>query len=107
MPQNLPTPAQVKDVLQQAVLRNYPNPERKGCPGTNVLEEIARQWLPPEDDRWMHVIHCSPCYREFLDLRRAYLKERRHAQLRSRLLKAIAIAFVIGAPALYWTRRHA
>src|SRR5438105_555423 len=103
MRENLPAPAEVKHVLQQAVLRNYPNPERSGCPGTKVLEQTARQLLPPEDDHWMHIVHCSPCYREFLDFRHAYLTATRRARLRSGILKAIGIAVVLLAVTLlFW-----
>jgi hypothetical protein len=67
-----PTPEQIKYVLQQAILRNYPNPERKGCPDASILEGIARQRLPHEDPHWQHVSHCSPCYGEFLNLRKGF-----------------------------------
>jgi hypothetical protein len=58
--------------LQEEILNNYPNPERKGCPGKTVLEALAG--LPFEtpiegDPNWKHVTHCSECYREFLALR--------------------------------------
>src|SRR5437867_5471341 len=91
MPQNMerPTPAEVKQVLQQAVLRSYPNPERKGCPGTDVLHKVAEQSRPPRDDRWEHIIHCSPCYREFLDCRHTFLRQRRRHRIFSRLLFVI------------------
>ena len=103
--QKRPTPAEVKHVVQEAVLRNYPNPERKGCPGTEVLREVAQQWLPPEDDHWDHISQCSPCYREFLDFRRPYLRERKRQRLVSRLVKVSAIALVLAVPTLYWITR--
>jgi hypothetical protein len=104
MRENLPTPAEVKHVLQQAVLRNYPNPERKGCPGTNVLQDIAQLPLPPESDPWMHIVHCSPCYRDFLDFRHAVLRKRRRHRWISRLLYAI-LAIAIVLTLMYAVRR--
>src|ERR1035438_10890703 len=64
----------LKSQLQNSILSDYPNPERKGCPGEAVLKELAAR---PLDDslegnpHWHHVTHCSECYREFLGLRRA------------------------------------
>ena len=98
MPQNRPAPAQVKHVLQQAVLRNYPNPERHGCPGTTALAQIARRFLPPEDDHWMHILHCSPCYREFLDVRHVVLSVERRRRLMGRVIYtmlALVTAFIL------------
>src|SRR5436190_2162921 len=59
----------LKKQLQDAILRDYPNPERKGCPGEVVLRKLAARPLdrPVEDDpHWQHITHCSECYREFL-----------------------------------------
>lgn len=56
-------------LIQQAVLRNYPNPERKGCPGTPVIRDLAVRSARleiVENDDWEHIIHCSPCYAEYL-----------------------------------------
>jgi hypothetical protein len=71
------TPEQQWDRLQrkyqEAVGASYPNPERIGCPGTDVVRELAAQSARfedlEEDLGWKHVIQCAPCYREFLDLR--------------------------------------
>jgi hypothetical protein len=63
----------VQKKLQQAILTSYPNPNREGCPGEEVLEDLARraaeQGTLEGDEHWEHVTHCSPCYREFLDAR--------------------------------------
>ena len=56
---------------QTAVQAACPNPERHGCPGTDVLGDLAARSARfediEEDEEWKHVIHCAPCYREFLD----------------------------------------
>ena len=61
---------------QNAVQASYPNPERHGCPGTDVLKDLAARSARHEDidqdEHWKHVIHCGPCYREYLDLRAAF-----------------------------------
>ncbi len=61
----------LKKQLQDSILRDYPNPERKGCPGDDVLKELAERPLDQaveDDPHWHHVTHCSECYREFLAL---------------------------------------
>jgi hypothetical protein len=69
------TPARIKYLLQQSILRHYPNPERNGCLDSPILQTIAQQRLPHQDERWEHVSHCSPCYREFLERRRDFRKD--------------------------------
>ena len=72
----------LKKQLQDSILRDYPNPERRGCPGNAAVRELAQR---PLDDslegspNWQHLTHCSECYREFLDVR-ASMKRRRKAQ---------------------------
>ncbi len=55
----------------RAVWAEYPNPGRKGCPGTdalrNLAERVARQDLHG-DPRWKHAIQCGPCYGEYIAL---------------------------------------
>ena len=63
----------VQKKLQDAILTSYPNPNRKGCPGTEALFELAKRAAElgtlEGDARWEHVTHCSPCYKEYLDAR--------------------------------------
>lgn len=62
----------LKRQLQDSILHEYPNPERKGCPGDPVVKELAARRLDDtleQDPRWHHIIHCSECYREFLGFR--------------------------------------
>ena len=60
---------------QKGVQASYPNSERKGCPGTEVLEDLAARSAKfediEEDQQWKHVIHCAPCYQEYLEQREA------------------------------------
>ena len=72
----------IKRQLQDTILKDYPNPERKGCPGGLVLRELAARPLDDsleQDPRWRHITHCSECYREFLGFR-AELKQRAKAR---------------------------
>ena len=71
------TPEQQWDRLQReyqiGVQASHPNPERCGCPGTEVLRNLAarsaRHKDIEEDEHWKHAIRCGPCYQEYLDLR--------------------------------------
>lgn len=93
---------ELQDIVQQTILREFPNPERNGCPGQVSLRELANRPRPTRDAVWEHVTHCSPCYREFLDLRtqvKAELERRRRAVLRRRVVVA-AIVFVLAGGAI-------
>jgi hypothetical protein len=73
------TPEQQWDRLQReyqkAVQASYPNAKRHGCPGADVLRDLAARSAQHEDieadEQWKHVIHRGPCYQEYLDLRAA------------------------------------
>ncbi len=97
----------LQDIVQQAILREFPNPERKGCPGTEVLRELANRPRPTRDAAWEHVTHCSPCYREFLDpreqVKRRLELERRRVVRRRAALGGIAVVLVGGGIVAYET----
>lgn len=96
----LPTLEQIKHVLQESILRDYPNPERKGCLESPSIRAVAQQRLPHEATEWHHIRRCSPCYREFLDFRKDF-KRLRNARMRQR---RFAWAFLILSVVLfaYW-----
>ena len=85
-----------RDVVQQTILTGFPNPERKGCVGSAVLQELANRPLPVRDAAWEHVTHCSPCYREFLEFRARVKHARRRLVVHRRLMvSGAAVALVI------------
>jgi hypothetical protein len=84
---------ELQDIVQQAILREFPNPERQDCPGSEVLRELANRPRPTRDAAWEHVTHCSPCYREFLDLR-ARVKQQRELQRRRALQRRAVVSAV-------------
>jgi hypothetical protein len=63
----------VQKKLQDSILKCYPNPNREGCPGEGAIVELAQRAADlaqlEGDERWEHVTHCSPCYKEYLDAR--------------------------------------
>ena len=56
-----------------AVAVEYPNPERKNCPGAEALRDLANRSAVREvlqgDPRWKHAMQCGPCYAEYIALR--------------------------------------
>jgi hypothetical protein len=93
---------EIQQLLQQAILSNYPNPERRGCPGNTVLREVAGRQTPIRDTHWDHVTHCSPCFQEFLELRTGLIATRRRLVHRNRILLACALVVAGIAGALMW-----
>jgi len=97
--------ARLQNILQQAILRDYPNPERKDCPGEDILRKLATREYGDDHPSWDHVTHCSPCYEEFLrfveearreeDVRAA--RRKRHA-----LIAAVCAAVLIAGGAALW-----
>ena len=73
--------------IQRAILRNYPNPDRQGCPGDATVRNLAANpdSIKAEDEAdeqgvWYHITHCSPCYASFLELRAAGRGQRREKE---------------------------
>jgi hypothetical protein len=94
---------EIQDLLQEAVLKSYPNPERKGCPGERVVLEVAARLRPVQDEPWEHISHCSPCFREFLEFRQVAMTARKRLVRRNRLMLAsVVVAAGIGG-VVFWT----
>lgn len=90
----------LQQAVQDAILRDYPNPERKGCPGSDALRDLAANRLTrAKDEVWEHVTHCSPCYREYLDLVEKGRQDRR-GRNRIVLVTGLAALFALG----FWIR---
>ena len=56
----------LQKAVQDAILNDYPNPDRVGCPEAAVTREVAFREELTKDPVWEHITHCSPCYAEFL-----------------------------------------
>ena len=86
------------DALGRGLLREFPNPERRECPGLDVLNRVACRTMPlAEVERWLdHLGSCSPCYRDFTELRKV-----REAQ-RRRTLLAIAASILVAISIAGW-----
>jgi hypothetical protein len=67
------------DLLGKGLSRDFPNPQRVGCPDSKVLRGIAAHRVPlSEADRWLtHFSSCSPCLQEFTQFRKQAVERRR------------------------------
>ena len=81
----------ILDALGRGLLREFPNPDSTGCPGSAVLKRIASHEMPlAEAEKWLdHLTSCSPCYSDFSQFKAAY------QQRRTRALLAIAASILI------------
>ena len=84
----------ILDALGRGLLKEFPNPERVGCPGSDVLRRMASHEMPlPEAEKWLdHLTSCSPCYRDFSELQAVY----RHRRMQTILAIAASILVVVG-----------
>ena len=82
------------DALGRGLLKEFPNPDRAGCPGSDVLSRIASHAMPlAEAEKWFdHLTSCSPCYSEFSELQAGY----RHRRMQTILAIAASILIVVG-----------
>ena len=80
--------------LGRGLSKEFPNPDRTGCPGSDVLKRIVSHEMPlAEAEKWLdHLTSCSPCYRDFLELQAGY----RHRRMQTILAIAASILIVVG-----------
>jgi hypothetical protein len=92
----------ILDALSRGLLKEFPNPDRVGCPGSEVLRRVASRAMPlSEADKWLdHLGSCSPCYRDFLQFQSAH--RARHRQT----LLAIAASILVVVSLTGWAVRR-
>lgn len=85
-------------MLGRGLRKEFPNPERIGCPGAEVLKKIASRKMPlSEAETWLdHLGSCSPCYNDFSQFREASQRDRR------RTLLAVAASILLVATVAGW-----
>jgi hypothetical protein len=97
---------QISRAVRESILRNYPNPERRGCPGTAVVRSVAGRKELQADEAWEHITHCSPCYAELLACKDEFRNERqRQVRVTRRVLIGLAACAGIGVPIAVFSRR--
>ena len=95
----------VLDLLTQGLSREFPNPQRVGCPDSAVLRGIAfRKLRLAEVEPWLeHLGSCSPCFQEFTELRKQAASQRRRTQA---WLAAAAVLIFAVAGWLWMRTQH-
>jgi hypothetical protein len=90
------------DLLDRGLSREFPNPERLGCPDSAILRRIARHQMPlAEADQWLdHFSSCSPCFQDFTRFRRQTPDRRRRTQM----WLAAAAMVLLGLATWLWVR---
>lgn len=90
----------ILNALGRGLLHQFPNPERAGCPGREVLRRIASHEMRlTEAEKWLdHLTSCSPCYRDFSQLQNA--QEVRRKQTWLAIAAAILLCAAVGGWAL-------
>ncbi len=78
----------------------YPNPDRVGCPGSNVLKALAerRTDLREARDQVLHIGMCSPCFAEYSVFR----KQAKRSKTLELVLACVALLLVIGGAGWLW-----
>ncbi len=89
------------DLLGRGLSRDFPNPQRVGCPDSAVLRGIALHKVPlSEADRWLnHFSSCSPCFQEFTQFRKQAVDRRR-----TQIWLAAAAVFIFAIVGWFWVR---
>jgi hypothetical protein len=82
----------VRKELQAAALREFPNPERIGCPRPSILDDMSRRKTEMTQSQLHHITHCSPCFQTFLSIREEIRKKR---AVRFRIAAASAAAAIV------------
>ncbi len=88
-------------MLARGLSREFPNPERVGCPDSSILRGIAFHKLPlSQAAPWFgHLSACSPCFQDFNNFRRQAGQRRR---MQVWLAAAAVLLFAFGG--LLWVR---
>jgi len=81
-------------LLSRELVEGFPNPDRIGCPDSELLQRLARHQVPiPEIDPWIdHLGSCSECFGEFNRLKSAFRVRRRQQFILYGALACIVLA---------------
>jgi hypothetical protein len=90
----------IRKELQESALREFPNPERIGCPDQETLDGMSRRIIEMPQSQLHHITHCSPCFQTFLAIRQE-MRQRRVSRIRI-AAAACAVVIVLGA-VVYFT----
>ena len=63
--------AKAEAAFEAAYLYEFPNPNRVGCPGGEVLRGLVTKELGISHPARVHIMQCSPCFQEFRAIEKA------------------------------------
>jgi hypothetical protein len=87
---------QFLQLLNRELAEGFPNPDRAGCPDSDLLQRVARHQVPiSEIDPWIdHLGSCSQCFAEFHRLKAVSSARRRQRVILCAVAACIAFASV-------------
>ena len=90
----------VEDELDYLFSNASPNPTRDGCPSREVLVALSRRQRPIDDPGYVHIVKCSPCFREV----RALQQGHKDTRMKMRWLLTAMVLVVVGIATWTWLR---
>ena len=89
------------NLLAHGLSREFPNPDRIGCPDPAVLRSIAFRELPLTESRryLQHLSTCSPCFQQFSECRKEVERQRR----RRNWMAAGSAILILAVAGWIWT----
>ncbi len=84
-----------------------PNPTREGCPSRGTLAALSRRELPIGDPGYLHIVRCSPCFREFRAMQQARRRQKRARTIQFLAAAAVIAVAVLGSMVLFRDRGSA
>src|SRR5262245_8426640 len=94
--------AEIQRAAREAALRQFPNPERVGCPDPATLRAIAANSLPFDHPAILHVAQCSPCLQ---DISRFEAEAKARTRRRIWIGVAAVIILCVGAAIAFFVKR--
>jgi hypothetical protein len=86
---------EIEDELDYLFANASPNPNREGCPSREVLIGLSRREKPIGHPDYLHIVRCSPCFREFRAFQQADKANARAKKLWA--AAAVVILATVGA----------
>jgi len=91
--------------VQDLALRAYPNPDRAGCPSSEILRDVARQPRPSQHPVFQsHIVECSPCIAALLT-ERTRIQALHHTRRRMIVAVAAGVCLVALLSGLWFWHR--
>lgn len=85
--------------IEFILLNGFPNPERKGCPPSEIIQALGNRELGRDHPAWQHIWNCSPCFNEFKTIRDARLARIEGGERRQRTRRRFVAAAAASAAA--------